>query len=295
MLHESYSFALSFDGSLVQRIIDRLSLDHKSVVLDPFCGTGTTLLECKTLGIPSVGIDANPVCVMVSRAKTDWSVDTSVIERLGKQALASALRNYRSFLSRQEAAGGRRQPQCDRIFSRSPAGRYLIASGLIERDWISPLGAIKTLLIVEQLQKLPSRPGNFLYLTLLGLLVPEISNMCYGPEIYRTRHRVDPDVFGLFRSRVGENLQMLRTLQSLYPGGRATVRLGDSVNGGLGFIEKESVRAVLSSPPYLSDHDYTRMTRLELVFAGYVSGSRGAAEDQEEVSQVVLKERLQGG
>ena len=243
-------------------------------MLDPFCGAGTSLLECQMSGISSIGIDANPVCVMVSKAKTDWSIRPKLVKALSEKVLFSASRRYRSFLSRRQrkkSVGEKYQPQYDLIFRRSQAGKYLISSGLLKRGWISPLAALKTLLIVESLQEISARPRNFLYLALLGLLVPEISNMAYGPEIYRKRHRIDPDVFGLFRTRVLENLESLETLRSLKTKAKTVVQLGDSVNEGLTSIDARTVDAVISSPPYLSDHDYTRMTRLELVFSGHVS------------------------
>ena len=39
-------------------------------VLDPFCGTGTTLLTCAELGIPCATLDVNPFLVWLARAKT---------------------------------------------------------------------------------------------------------------------------------------------------------------------------------------------------------------------------------
>ena len=274
MLHGAYSFPLSFKASLVSTILERLALDDGATVLDPFCGAGTSLLECQASGISSIGIDANPVCVIVSKAKTDWAIRPSTAKALSEKVLLSASRKYRVFLSRRQrkkSVGEKYQPQYDLIFNRSQTGKYLISSGLIERGWISPLAALKTLLIVESLEKIPARSRNFLYLALLGLLVPEISNMSYGPEIYRKRRRIDPDVFGLFRTRVLENLEGLEALRSLKTKAKTVVQLGDSVNGGLTSIDSGTVKAVISSPPYLSDHDYTRMTRLELVFSGHVS------------------------
>ncbi len=55
--HDWYRFVLSFPPHLVRECLDRLGLDSHSRVLDPFCGTGTTLVECKKLGIPSAGIE----------------------------------------------------------------------------------------------------------------------------------------------------------------------------------------------------------------------------------------------
>jgi len=44
-------------------------------VLDPFCGTGTTVVECKKQGIPSVGVEVNPVAPFAGAVKTDWTPD----------------------------------------------------------------------------------------------------------------------------------------------------------------------------------------------------------------------------
>ena len=276
MLHQAYGFPFAFKASIVSTILNRLSLGDAEAVLDPFCGSGTTLLECKLSGIPSIGIDSNPVCVTVSKAKTDWGMRLSTVRDLSDQVLRVTQRKYYNFLSRKERherLGHQYLPQQDPIVKQSQVGQYLISSGLLERGWISPLAALKTLLIMESLACIPARPRNFLHLALLGLLVPEISNMAYGPEIYKKRLQRDPDVFGLFRARVLENLERLESLRARRIKAKTTVLLGDSVGKGLTSVDTGMVRAVISSPPYLSDHDYTRQTRLELVMSGHVTSS----------------------
>jgi site-specific DNA-methyltransferase (cytosine-N4-specific) len=39
-------------------------------LLDPFCGSGTSLIEAQVAGLPSIGIDLNPIAVLISRVKT---------------------------------------------------------------------------------------------------------------------------------------------------------------------------------------------------------------------------------
>ncbi len=60
-VHDWYRFVLSFPPHLVRNYLDRFSLGPGNVVLDPFCGTGTTLVECKKIGVNSIGIEANPM------------------------------------------------------------------------------------------------------------------------------------------------------------------------------------------------------------------------------------------
>lgn len=55
-------------------------------VLDPFCGRGTTLFAARTVGIPSVGIDVNPVAVAVAQAKLA-KVSAAAVVRLAARIL----------------------------------------------------------------------------------------------------------------------------------------------------------------------------------------------------------------
>ena len=78
-VNEWYRFVLSYPPHLVRDYINRFGLDEENCVLDPFCGTGTTLVECKKRGIRSVGIEANPVVQFAASVKTDWNIDPDVL------------------------------------------------------------------------------------------------------------------------------------------------------------------------------------------------------------------------
>jgi hypothetical protein len=76
--HDWYRFVLSYPAHLVRDYISRFEVGPDGLVLDPFCGTGTTLVECKKLGIRSVGIESNPIASFASQVKVDWSVDPNM-------------------------------------------------------------------------------------------------------------------------------------------------------------------------------------------------------------------------
>jgi len=73
--HDWYRFVLSFPAHLVRSYLHRFGIGPSHTVLDPFCGTGTTLVECKRLGVGSIGIEPNPVAAFASRIKVNWSTD----------------------------------------------------------------------------------------------------------------------------------------------------------------------------------------------------------------------------
>ena len=74
-IHDWYRFVLSFPPHLVREYLKQFNIQSGQRVLDPFCGTGTVLVECKKLGISSVGIEANPLAHFASQVKVDWDID----------------------------------------------------------------------------------------------------------------------------------------------------------------------------------------------------------------------------
>lgn len=80
--HDWYRFVLSFPPQLVQDYIRRFEITSKNLVLDPFCGTGTTLVESKFRGIPAIGFEANRFAHFATSVKYNWRTDSAVISPL---------------------------------------------------------------------------------------------------------------------------------------------------------------------------------------------------------------------
>lgn len=67
--HGIHPYPAKFIPELPREIIHECTKE-RNVVLDPFCGSGTTLLEASIAGRKSIGIDSNPIATLISRAKT---------------------------------------------------------------------------------------------------------------------------------------------------------------------------------------------------------------------------------
>ena len=95
--HSWYQFVLGYPPHLVRYYVYKFDISPKHLVLDPFCGTGTTNLECKKLNIDSLGLEANPVVYFASRVKTDWQLPISDLRQAFREVIATAPKKENPF------------------------------------------------------------------------------------------------------------------------------------------------------------------------------------------------------
>lgn len=69
--HGLHEYRGKFFPQLVRALINVAGVPAGGVVLDPMCGSGTTLVEARCSGMRGYGIDMNPLSVFVSDAKCD--------------------------------------------------------------------------------------------------------------------------------------------------------------------------------------------------------------------------------
>ncbi len=70
LTHWIYPYRGKFHPQMVRALLNILGVRRGSVVLDPYMGSGTTALETTLLGADSVGLDVSPLCVLLTRVKT---------------------------------------------------------------------------------------------------------------------------------------------------------------------------------------------------------------------------------
>lgn len=69
LTHSLHPYPAKFIPQIPNALIQELS-SMGDTVLDPFCGSGTTLVEAILLKRHAVGVDANPLACLIARAKT---------------------------------------------------------------------------------------------------------------------------------------------------------------------------------------------------------------------------------
>jgi hypothetical protein len=266
-VHEWYRFVLSFPPHLVRSYLEQFGLTAKHRVLDPFCGTGTTLVECKKLGIQSVGIEANPMAHFASQVKVDWSPDPDgLMEHTHTIAqVASSLLRERGLEDLALFDGVYNQGRGDSpLLSLAPEQESLLLSGSI-----SPLPLHKALVLLNCLHgDSDERYRSHELLALAKALVFTSSNLHFGPEVGVGKPKPDAPVLSPWLAGMQGMASDLRELGSRkeVP---AIVHHADA-RQILDVLEPGSVDAVITSPPYPNEKDYTRTTRLESVLLGFI-------------------------
>jgi hypothetical protein len=69
LTHYLFRFPAKFHPPVARALLAEYA-DDQGPVLDPFCGSGTLLVEAAVAGIPSIGLDVDPLSTFVSRVKT---------------------------------------------------------------------------------------------------------------------------------------------------------------------------------------------------------------------------------
>ena len=65
-----HPYPAKFITSIPKTLLQIINPLHSLAVLDPFCGSGTTLSVAQELGYVSYGIDINPIACLISKVKT---------------------------------------------------------------------------------------------------------------------------------------------------------------------------------------------------------------------------------
>jgi DNA modification methylase len=266
--HAWYRFVLSFPPHLIRQYLEQFGVTKKSCVLDPFCGTGTTLVECKKQGIKSVGIEANPVAHFASSVKLSWDLSGKGLKKHA-EAIAEEIE--------QQLSGEGIQDVTHPLFHPAACKKQLSlqafpedAQSLLLANSISTLPLHKVIVLRDIIRgRRKSIYRDHELLALIKAVVESSSNLHFGPEVGVRKPKTDAPVVGPWLAEIDEISAHLEVLKigAAVP---ASVIHSDSREVE-SLIDPQSIDVVITSPPYPNEKDYTRTTRLEGVLLGLVN------------------------
>ncbi|MGA9351993.1 MAG: hypothetical protein WBW48_24765, partial [Anaerolineae bacterium] len=81
-IHRWFNFIAGFSPEFVQFCINDAGLNKTQVLIDPFAGLSTALVQANFEGIPSVGFEPHPFFFDISQAKINPPEDYAVVDRV---------------------------------------------------------------------------------------------------------------------------------------------------------------------------------------------------------------------
>jgi len=259
--HGWFRFVLSYPPHLVRHYLDEFGMKPGRRVLDPFCGTGTTIVECRKNGIGSIGIEANRMAFFATQVKVDWSPDPSAM-------VADAEVIADEVTARLEKDGLADAPGLSRKRNNGLLSLPRESMDLLLTDSISQLPLHKTMVLLEEIERQRSPFYDHFRLALARALVFRISNLHFGPEVGVEKPKVDAAVVAPWLAGVREMAVDIAQL-SRRPSASVELHYADARDMAR-LICSRSIDAVITSPPYPNEKDYTRTTRLESVLLGFM-------------------------
>lgn len=244
-VHGFHSYPARAHPVTVRRLIEELVAEG-GTILDPFCGSGTVLVEAMLAGRDAIGSDLNPLAVMLSRAKT-FPHPPAKTAALVKAAEGAA--EHADARRKAKSGASRRLPQED-VATFAP-------HVLLELDGLR-----------DGIAKAPPETRPELLLVLSSILVKLSARR--GDT---TDEQVEKRIAAGYPAKlfVRKTIDLARRFDELFellpkPAPRARVYEDDATV--LGKVEDASIDAIITSPPYVATYDYLQHHELRLRWLG---------------------------
>lgn len=255
-IHEWYNYLEEFPYTLIEDKIIEYNLQPHDIVLDPFCGSGTTLVSANLFKMDAIGFDSNPLMKFVTEVKTTWDINLTELKKHIQDVAHSFLSNVK---------------QLDQIkfkndfISRMPKREI--------NQWLSPTLQKEVSLLKDIIEEIDDEKIRNLLLLAMSKACFDASHvaLCPGTTFYPFREK--EEFWTLFTNKVIQQFNDLKQIQQFGEYGHSTVIEDTCLNAGK-YIEDESVSFIITSPPYPNDLEYTRQTRLELYLLDFVDNMK---------------------
>lgn len=231
-----YSYKHSFSRNLVIELLEKFGLNNRDRILDPFCGSGTTLLASKEIGIPVQGIDILPLSVFISNSK---------LLRYDKRRIETAINELEILLAENNTD-----------YTINKTKKELLIT-FFREDILDEI-----LFIREWIERKDDEETRYFFLTALLSILEDVSYTRKDGGFLRVlKGKKIPDLKSVYLSKLYKMVRDIEFINNL-PNTYAEAIEGDARKT---MFEPASFSAVITSPPYPNRHDYTRVYLLELV------------------------------
>lgn len=258
-IHRWVPWIAGFASEFVQDALDRY-LHEPGVVLDPFAGVGTTLIEALRKGHDAVGFEINPYAALASEVKTAAS-------RIDPASLRTEIANLEAFF--REAIRTNYQP------------RHSSPEGFRSRtEFYSPSVLHKVLVLWDHIESIDDQKLARVFRLAFGATMVQYSNYSYEPSLGTRRGAgradiEDYDVLGTVLGKLAEILEDVSALRRNGGFGQASARvIQDSFFSCEDHLEAMVADIIITSPPYLNNYHYVRNTRPHLYWLGFAAESK---------------------
>lgn len=256
-IHRWFTYPAGFSYKAVSHSIERFGITPNMVVYDPFMGSGTTNLTCKSLGISSYGVEAHPFVYKIAKTKMNWEVNRSEVIFFLKKVENIFLDKLNLVIKEKD-------------FSINNCFPELVIKCYSD-DTLKKLYVLKILL---QSEKLSQSVFDFFYVVITALL-REISSAATGwPYIAPNKIKTSSSEKEVLKEFIKLSYEMLEDISIIRR--KSSPKYADSIHrifnsdsrNTENFLQNNSIDHVFTSPPYLNNFDYSDRTRLELYFWG---------------------------
>lgn len=274
--HGLHEYRGKYNPQIVRVIGNILKIKEDEWLFDPFCGSGTTLLESVHNGWNAFGIDMNPLAVEITRAKiAAMHIDLNDLLEASKSLSNSLIKasqglSYTTTWSNNDI----------KKFSLSESETNLSSKDYL-KSWFTPSVLAQLFCIYKEINQLKSTELMLIFRIILSDILREVS--LQDPADLRIRRRKSPaenyPVIPIFIKTMDNKIEtIIRARNYLNPiNTKQEVLLGDSRNI-VSQIKLHPLlgndfkfKAAITSPPYATALPYIDTQRLSLVFLGLMS------------------------
>jgi site-specific DNA-methyltransferase (cytosine-N4-specific) len=243
-IHGLHPWAAKYIAELPRTVIAEHT-NERNTVLDPFCGSGTTLVEGALLGRKTIGIDSNPIAALISRAKTH-ALDTASIER-ARELIARVERSQPSELPAHEQASS------------------------FEQHWFQPGMSRELAWLRDTCESENDATLRDFFLCVLSSVIVAASNQDSETR-YTAKAKEHPDGYAL--ERFARKLRSaIKSMEEFAKSSRArrnpsVVHAIDATNLAQ-VIDENTIDLIVTSPPYPNSYDYYLYHKLRMWWLGF--------------------------